>query len=658
MENKNQRIEELVNELNKASYAYYNDSKEIMPNYEWDAKFDELKKLEDETGYILYNSPTMNAGIEESDGQKEEHEFPALSLSKSKDIHVLEKWAGNRPIWLSWKLDGLTLVATYDNGKLTKLMTRGNGKIGKNITFLAKYIHNLPLSIQEKGHMVARGEGIISYTDFNKVNDLMDNEEDMYANPRNLSCGTLNLDKTRGKEVGERGVTFVPFTLVYCEKEINKWGERMDYLETLGFKCVDRELTDAENLHSVIEKWTQKAANGFDIPVDGLVISYDDTKYANTGTITNHHAERAGMAFKWEDEVADTILESIEWSCSMNSINPVAIFKPVMLAGTEVKRASLCNISEMKRLGIGANGKTKLGIIKANMIIPKCISADADGTKFNIPDKCPVCGHATKIVMSGTSTRTEVLKCTNKNCAAKQLRKYIRFVCKDGMDIDGMSEKTIMRFINEGIISNVTDIFKIERHKDKIITMDGFGIKSYENIIAAVKKSQENTGHAAFLYSLSIPMFGKDATKRILSAIGSKGFEERVNNKQEFDDIEGIGPKISESIVKWFSDKENMDLYNNLKDLLNIKPVDIVSDTEGKCKGLTFVVTGDVVTYNNRNELKAYIESQGGKVTGSVSKKTDYLINNDAASPSSKNKKAAELGITVITEDEFNAMFC
>lgn len=655
---KRERIEELVRILNEASDAYYNDRDEIMSNFEWDALFDELSKLEDETGYVLSDSPTQKTGTEEniSDGRREEHEYPALSLAKSKDISVLMKWAGERDIWLSWKLDGLTLVLTYDNGKLTKLMTRGNGTIGSNITYLAEYIEGCPKKIKEKGHLVVRGEAVISYTDFNNLNNML-NEEEQYANPRNLVSGTLGLDKVRAAEVKERKVSFHAFTLVHTDVEINSWGERMNFLEKQGFTVVEREATNAYGLSEVIDRWTKKVKSGaMDYPVDGLVITYDDTVYAASGSVTGHHATNAGMAFKWQDTVAETILDHVEWSCAASTISPVAVFDPVSLEGTEVKRASLCNISEMRRLGIGANRKTKLSVIKSNMIIPKCIKADAQGTDFEIPEFCPVCKAPTTIHVS-EKTGTERLLCTNPDCTAKHIQKYTRFVSKSGMDMDGLSIKTLMRFINEGFITDFADIFHISEHKDKIIELDGFGEKSYLNMYQSIEKSRKR--HPVnFIYALCIPMIGLDAAKRIIRVCGTKGFFERLENQMDFSDVEGIGPEKSGSIMEWYQNPKNQALLKRLRTEIEIEDVEPENDDkEGRCKDMVFVITGDVHVFKNRDAFKAYVEEQGGKVTGSVSKKTNYLVNNDINSTSSKNQKAKDLGIEIITEDTFVERF-
>lgn len=653
---KEKRIKELVEIINKASYVYYNTGNEIMTNYEWDALFDELVKLENETGIILEDSPTQKAGIEtDFEDEKETHEFPALSLAKTKLVKDLIKWAKGKIIWVGWKLDGLTLVATYDNGVLTKLVTRGKGHVGRNVTFLADVIKGVQMKIKEKGHMVIRGEAVISYDDFEKINATIEADE-QYANARNLASGTFNLDKTRKMEAKDRCIQFIPFTLVYTEKEMKSWGESMDYLDSLGFSTVEREKLLPENMEEVIDRWTEKVKN-YKIPVDGLVIVYDDLEFASQGTVTNHHATNAGYAFKWEDTKAETTLRGIEWSCSVNSITPVALFDTVSLEGSNVSRASLCNISEMKRLGIGENNTTQLEVIKANKIVPKCVSAKAHGTAFSIPEKCPVCGAHTKVFVSGKEN-TETLKCTNPDCAAKQLKKFERFVSKEALNIDGISVRTIARFINLGYIKTYTDIFYMDKHKDEIVSLDGFGEKSYKNMLQAAQKARKNADYVRLLYSLCIPMIGLDAAKKILNSIGSAEFKSRIRNGKGFEDIDGIGPEKSVCILNWFSNHDNMDLFEKLDEILQVKEISPKKESaDGKCSGLVFVITGDVMHYKNRKEFKEYVESQGGKVSGSVSKKTNYLVNNDAESASSKNKTAKELGIPIISEDEFIKMF-
>lgn len=645
-------IEALVKTLNEASEAYYGEKEEIMSNFEWDALFDKLADLEAETGYILPNSPTQTVGFEADNGEKEEHEFPALSLAKTKKIEDLIKWIEGRRIWLSWKLDGLTLVLTYDGGKLVKIVTRGNGEIGTNITFMKDSIKGFPLEIEYKGHMVVRGEATISYTDFELINLTIEDENEKYANPRNLASGTLGLDDA--EKVKERHVYFNAFTLVYFELNMKSWGERMDYLETLGFNVVEREATTAEELQLIIDKFTKKVESGeMDIPVDGLVICYDDTDYASTGTVTGHHATRAGMAFKWKDVSAETILQYIEWSCAVSTISPVLVFQPVQLEGTKVSRASGCNISELERLGVGKT--CTLEIIKANKIIPKCISVkNAVGT-FEIPTECPVCHAKTEIRISQKS-KTKTLHCTNPDCTAKHVKKFTRFVSKTGMNIDGLSIKTMLSFMNAGFISKFADIYHLSEHIDIIKDMDGFGERSCTKITKAIEKSRK-VHPVNFIYSLCIPMIGTDAGKKIIGAIGMDTFLDRMYNCESFEDIAGIGPEKSNAISTWYSNQNNKEIIENLLKEVTIEKIVNKSKTDGKCAGLIFVITGEVNQFKNRDELKEYIESESGKTTGSVSAKTHYLINNDTTSDSKKNKQAKELGIPIISEDEFIKKF-
>ena len=651
MEDYQIRAEEMVKRLNEASDAYYNGREELMSNYEWDSLFDELVSLEAETGFILPDSPTQNTGYEENNGEKEPHEFPALSLAKTKQVAELQKWAEDRPIWLSWKLDGLTLVLTYDNGKLTKILTRGNGIIGTNITYLKNVIQGFPLNIPYKKHMVVRGEAVISYTDFELINDTIEDDE-KYANPRNLASGTLSLDDP--EKVKERHVYFHAFTLVYLEDEMISWGERMRFLEKEGFTVVEREAVSSETISAVIDKWTEKVETGkMDLPVDGLVICFDDTEYAASGSVTGHHAARAGYAFKWQDVSAKSRLDHIEWSCATSTISPVAVFEPVQLEGTTVSRASLCNISEMERRGIGE--KCVVEVIKANKIIPKCIAVMESSGSFQIPESCPVCGAKTEVRKSPRSN-TKTLHCTNPDCSAKHVKKFTRFVSKSGMDIDGLSVQTILRFMNEGFLSEFADIYHLWEHADTIRQMDGFGDKSCENLIKAIEKSRQ-VHPVNFIYALCIPMIGIDAGKKMIAENGFDGFMERMETGQGFEEILGIGPEKSRSAIEWYENEQNKSSLKALLKEVTIEKVVPSSKADGKCKGLTFVITGDVHHYKNRDEFKAYVEAMGGKVTGSVTGKTDYLVNNDAQSTSSKNRKAAQLGVPVITEDEFVERF-
>ena len=665
-DNKTTRMQQLVNELNQASEAYYNGRAEQMTDYEWDAKFDELRRLEQETGTTLPDSPTQKVSEDSISGQKEEHEFAALSLAKTKQSADLVKWAEERPIWISWKLDGLTLVVTYDDGKLTKVVTRGNGHIGTNITHLVKAISGIPQTIQHAGHTVIRGEAVISYDDFERF--LIESGED-YANPRNLASGSLTLKDV--DEVKARHIQWIPFTLVYTEEDIVSWGDRMAWLDQQGFKTVERQLVEDPSLTTVeacLAGFTQKVVSKQNpFPVDGLVVCYDDTAYAQTGSVTGHHATRAGLAFKWQDESAATVLKDIEWSCAASTISPVAIFEPVELEGTTVKRASLCNISECERLGIGGPG-TQLSVIKANKIIPKVIAVTQSAGSFIVPDQCPICHAPTEIVVSEASG-TKTLHCTNPDCPAKQLRKFARFVSKEGMNIDGISEQTLSKFINLGWVSEYADIYDLRSHILDLSRMEGFGEKSASNIMRSIDKSREVQAHR-LLYALNIPLCGLDVCKRLLSAYtlddlvtmavsGSTAdspqldlFAPQTEPQDVFAHIDGIGPEKSAQFVRWFRDERNLARYRRLIEKLTITTPD-VSPSGDRCQGLTFVITGDVHHYKNRNELKAYIESQGGKVASAVSGSTSYLINNDVTSTSGKNKKAKELNIPIISEEEF-----
>lgn len=652
MEELKKRCEELVKKLNEASRAYYGGQEEVMSNYEWDAMFDELASLEAETGYVLPDSPTQNTGIEENNGDREPHEFPALSLAKTKKVSDLQKWAENKPVWLSWKLDGLTLVLTYDSGKLSKIVTRGNGTVGTNITYLKNAIAGFPLKINYQGHMVVRGEATISYTDFALLNDTIEDDDEKYANPRNLASGTLALDDP--EKVRERHVHFNAFTLVYLDEPLKSWGERMDLLEREGFTVIDREAVTAESLPEAISRWTAKVENGeMDIPVDGLVICYDDTDYAATGSVTGHHATRAGYAFKWQDISAKSKLSYVEWSCAASTISPVAVFEPVLLEGTTVSRASLCNISEMERLGIGKS--CILEVIKANKIIPKCIGVTEAEGEFEIPKTCPVCGAPTEIRISEKS-KTKTLHCTNPDCSAKHVKKFTRFVSKSGMDIDGLSIQTMLRFMNEGFISDFADIYHLSEHAEVIRNLDGFGEKSCDNMMRAIEKSRR-VHPVNFIYAICIPMFGLDAGKKIVSAIGFDGFLKRLKDGTGFEDIEGIGPEKSGSAMDWYANPKNQQSLDALLKEIVIEKVDLKPEAGGKCEGLTFVITGDVHHFKNRDEFKGYVEKTGGKVTGSVTSKTNYLVNNDVNSTSSKNRKAKELSVPIISEDEFVERF-
>lgn len=641
-----EKIQQLVNLLNQASEAYYNGKQELLTDYEWDAKFDELKQLEEQSGIVLPDSPTQKVSEDNVAGRKEQHEFAALSLAKTKKIDDIVKWSEGKPIWISWKLDGLTLVATYDNGRLSRLVTRGNGHVGTNITYLATAINGLPKTINYREHLVVRGEAVISYNDFN--NFLIESGED-YANPRNLASGTMTLHDV--EEVRRRKVNWIAFTLLTPSQP--SWGEQMKWLEQQGFNVVERTPVSNpthENINKVINDFTLKVTSETNpYPVDGLVVTYDDTEFAQTGSVTGHHATRAGLAFKWQDEAAETKLERVEWSCAANNISPVAVFEPVELEGTTVRRASLCNISECERLGIGDKG-TRLQVIKANKIIPKVIKVEEKIGKFQVPEKCPVCHQPTVI----TLTQTKILRCTNADCPAKELKKFVRFVSKEALDIDGLSEQTLSLLINKGYIAEYSDIYNLKKHSGEMERMAGFGLRSVSNLLAAIEKSRQTEPHR-LLYSLTIPLCGTEVCRRMLKEYKLAELIDiaRTTTDQEaFSNINGIGKEKSSAFISWMQNDKNYDRLQRLMAEINLSD-ERQSSSRQLCEGLTFVITGELKHYSNRNELKDYIEQEGGHVAGSVSKNTDYLINNDVTSTSGKNKKAQELGVKIISEDEF-----
>lgn len=643
-------MQALIRRLNEASDAYYAGKGELMTDFEWDRAFDELRALEASTGIVLPGSPTAKVSSDNLDGEKLRHEYPALSLAKTKSVADVAEWAGGRAIWLSWKLDGLTLVATYDNGELRSLVTRGDGTIGTNITRLAPAISGIPLQIPAKGHIVIRGEAVISYTDFEEFSA---QSQEVYANPRNLASGSLSLKDI--DEVRARRIRWIPFTPVAIEPELPpSWGARMEFLESLGFTCVERERIDSPDEGSIagaIERWTSRVTSRENpFPVDGLVVCYDDTQYASGGSVTGHHATRAGLAFKWADETAATTLERIEWSCAVSSITPVAIFEPVQLEGTTVRRASLYNVSECERLDIGGKG-SRIEIIKANKIIPKVVQVLERQGEFELPANCPVCSKPTELRYSASGVKT--LVCTNDECPARELRKFMRFVAKDAMDIDGLAGETIAKFINSGFIKTPADIYRLGAHRDEIAAMEGFGPKSADNIVAAVAAARRRPADR-ILASLSIPQCRREIAKTLLSG---RTLRELLDTDAEtLSQIDGIGPAKSSAITQWLANPAHRAL---VEDLLSLVEVDeyVAPAKTGRCADLSFVITGDLARYPNRAALKEYIESQGGKVASSISAKTDFLISNSANSTSTKSKKAAKLGIAVITEEEFIARF-
>lgn len=646
-------MREAVKRLNEAADAYYNGRGELMTDYEWDALFDRVKELEGATGVVLEDSPTNKVSADATEGQKEEHEFAALSLAKTKRVAEVAEWSEGRPVWLSWKLDGLTLVATYDGGRLAKLVTRGDGHVGTNITHLADAIAGVPKTVPERGHLVVRGEAVISYADFRAF--LAESQED-YANPRNLASGSLTLKDP--EELRARHLRWIPFTLVASPARFDSWGAGMDYLRAQGLVPVESELVtepSAAELQRVIDRWTVKVTDGENpYPVDGLVVAYEDAAYARTGSVTGHHATRAGLAFKWADESAATKLECIEWSCAVSSITPVAVFEPVQLEGTVVKRASLCNLSELERLGIGGKG-TELEVIKANKIIPKVIAVTAKAGELEVPRTCPVCGAPTEVRESETGTKT--LRCANERCPARELRRFMRFVSKQGLDIDGFAGETLAKFVNRGWIRTAPDIFRLGAHRGEIAAMDGFGEKSADNFVKAIESARERDA-VKVLNALSIPLVGPDVAKRLLGAYRLRELfaaGAAAESEDAFASIDGIGPVKSAAFVRWCRDQSNMAMLEDLLSEIRVREYEAAAG--GRCAGLVFVITGDVHHFANRDAFKEYVAAEGGKVAGSVSSKTSFLVNNDLASTSGKNRKAQELGVPIISEDEFCRRF-
>ena len=637
-----ERMKELIRLLNEASKAYYQESREIMPNYEYDRLYDELENLERETGITLSNSPTVRVGYEVlSDLPKERHPKKMLSLDKTKDVGQLASWLGEQEGVLSWKLDGLTIVLTYEEGRLVKAVTRGNGEIGEVITSNARTFENLPLGIDFKERLVLRGEAVISYADFEKINEEITEEGAKYKNPRNLCAGSvrqLNSEITAG-----RHVQFFAFSLVSAEGvEFDTRNRQFDWLAERGFQVVEHVGVRRETIAEEVAAFEAKIPNN-PIPSDGLVLSYNDIEYGRSLGETAKFP-RDSIAFKWQDELKETTLKEIEWSASRTGlINPVAIFEPVELEGTTVSRASVHNISVMRELKLGI-GDT-ITVYKANMIIPQIAENLTGSNNVEIPASCPVCGAHTKI---NAENGVETLACPNPECLAKQIKSFTHFVSRDAMNIEGLSEMTIEKLIARGFIKELSDIFHVEQYKQEIVEMEGFGQKSFENLKKSVEKAR-NTDLARFLYSLGIPNIGT-ANARLIARFCENKWErlEKIT-KEELLTIDGIGEIMADAFVAFF---ENPKKQKTVADLLKEVKLDESFEESGTAlAGKTFVITGSLKHYENREALKAEIERAGGKVAGSVSAKTSYLINNDINSTSGKNKKARELGIEIIDED-------
>ena len=650
MMDKAARIKELVLQLNEAGRAYYSGDKELMSNYEYDALYDELVELENETGLVMSDSPTRNVGYETvSELPKEQHEVPMLSLDKTKSVDALAGFAGNHKCLLSWKLDGLTVVLTYEHGELVKAVTRGNGYVGEVITANARVFKNLPARIAYQGRMVLRGEAIITYSDFERINAEIGDGQEKYKNPRNLCSGSVR--QLSSEITAKRNVRLKVFALISAENVDfkNSREEQFIWLKSQGFDTVDYRVVDENNMHEAVERFAGEVENN-DFPSDGLVLTYDDIAYGESLGRTAKFP-RHSIAFKWKDELVDTTLMEVEWSASRTGlINPVAVFEPVELEGTTVSRASVHNVSIVKSLGLGI-GDT-VSVYKANMIIPQIAAVKKRQNSYvDIPAFCPVCGHRTEIRCQND---VESLYCTNPDCQAKQVKSFELLVSRDALNIDGMSEATLEKFIDNGLIKTYSDIYHLDRYRERICQMEGFGEKSYENMMESIEKSR-SVVISKFIYSLGIPGVGLANAKLIcrhfdssLEAIISADVDSLV-------EIEGIGEVIAGAIVSYFADDNKRRMALDLAAELTLIP-EVKADTTSDIAGKTFVITGSVEHFANRNEVKELIESLGGKVAGSVSAKTDYLINNDTASNSSKNKKAKELNIPILSEEDFIKM--
>lgn len=648
-QSKMDRIKELVELLNKAGKSYYSEGRELMSNYEYDALYDELGMLEKETGYILSNSPTVNVGYEVlSELPKERHESPMLSLDKTKSPEALAEWLGSQKGLLSWKLDGLTIVLTYDNGQLQKAVTRGNGEVGEIITNNARVFKNVPVTIPFKGKLVLRGEAIITYSDFERINEQIPEADAKYKNPRNLCSGSVR--QLNNKITAQRNVHFFAFTLVSAQDVDfdNSRQRQFEWLKDQGFSVVEYKMVTKDTILDTIE-WFEKTIVTNDFPSDGLVILYDDIAYGDSLGRTAKFPRNA-MAFKWTDETAETTLREIEWSASRTGlINPVAVFDPVELEGTQVSRASVHNISIVESLKLGIGDRIK--VFKANMIIPQIAENLTQSGNLEIPEVCPVCGGKTQIKQVND---VKTLYCINEDCQAKHVKSFAHFVSRDALNIDGLSEATLEKFIQHGFLKKFCDLYHLEKFRDEIIALDGFGEKSYENLLTSVENSR-NTTLPKFIYGLGIANVGLSNAKMIVQALGNDIEKVIHAGRQELEKIDGVGAVIADTFASYFENEKNKEEFYKLLQEMHIEKA---SDNQNNqiLTGKVFVITGSLEHFENRNQLKERIEQLGGRVTGSVTGKTSYLINNDSHSTSSKNKTAAKLGVPVITENEFLEM--
>lgn len=647
MDEKRARMRELVELLNRAGRAYYQEAREIMSNYEYDKLYDELLTLEKETKTTLSGSPTAHVGYEVlSELPKERHESPMLSLDKTKDTEELKEWIGDRKTLLSWKLDGLTIVLTYREGRLFKAVTRGNGEVGEVITNNARVFRNIPLQIPFRGELILRGEAVIGYEEFARINAEIEDVDAKYKNPRNLCSGSVR--QLNNEITAKRNVNFFAFSLVSASQADfeNSHEKEFLWLRDQGFEVVEYRVVTEDNLEETV-RWFSDHISENDFPSDGLVAVYDDISYGRSLGRTSKFP-RDSMAFKWADEIRETRLEEIEWSPSRTGlINPVAVFEPVELEGTTVSRASVHNISILRSLELGI-GDT-IEVYKANMIIPQIAQNKTRSNTVEIPGVCPVCGGATEIRKVNDA---ESLYCTNSECEAKKIKSFTLMASRDALNIEGLSEATLEKFIAKGFIHEPADIFRLERHREELVTLEGFGEKSYENLMANVEKARSTT-LAKVIYSLGIPNIGLAGAKLICREFDNRVEAMLAASPEELAAIDRVGDVIAESFVSYFRDEGKKQRFFNLLSELTIAQEERADEEHQTLKGKVFVITGSLKHFSNRSELKELIEQKGGKVTGSVTGKTDYLINNDTSSGSSKNKKAKELGVAIISEEEF-----
>lgn len=644
-QSKNERMKELVSLLNKASRAYYQEAQEIMSNYEYDRLYDELKELEDELGITLSNSPTVNVGYEVvSELPKERHESPMLSLDKTKEVEELKNFVGDQKVLMSWKMDGLTVVLTYRDGKLYKAVTRGNGEVGEVITNNAKVFKNVPVQIAYQGELILRGEAVIGYKDFEKINQEIEDVDARYKNPRNLCSGSVR--QLNNQITAKRNVMFYAFTLVQADGVDfqNSRACQMEWLKSQGFTTVEYYMVTRDTVEDEVAKFSSKISEN-DFPSDGLVLTYDDIAYGRSLGRTAKFP-RDSFAFKWQDEIRETVLREIEWSPSRTGlINPVAIFDPVELEGTTVSRASVHNISIMEELELGIGDRIE--VYKANMIIPQIAENLTRSGVKDIPCKCPVCQGETKIRQVGNA---KALYCMNPECQAKHVKSFALFVSRDALNIEGLSEATLEKFISRGYIHTFADIFHLDQYKEKIQKMEGFGEKSYKKLTESIEKARTTT-LPRVIYSLGIAGIGLANAKVICREL-KYGVESLLKvSEEELNEIQGVGEVLAKAFVGYFADAKHVENFRRLLNELTI-PEETVTKQQ-IFEGVNFVITGSVKHFANRGEVKELIESLGGKVTGSVTSKTNYLINNDVTSTSSKNKKANELGIPIISEETF-----